>query len=65
MARYVAWCGNTGWLQWVGVHPVIGRLLTAAVVLDHPAFTDTRGDATHTWRADDNSSCLVSLKANV
>lgn len=50
MARQVAGCRSTGWLQRVGVHPVIGRLLAAAVVLDYPAFTDTRGDTTHTWR---------------
>lgn len=55
ITRQVPWCGNTGWFQWVGVHPVIGRLVAAAVVLDQPSFTDTRADATHTWREDEHT----------
>lgn len=47
MTRQVPWCGSTGWFQRVSVHPVVGRLLAAAVVLNQPSFTDTRANATH------------------
>lgn len=59
MTRQVPWCGNTGWFQRVGVHPVVGRLLAAAVILDQPSFTDTRADATHTWREDKHTLSVV------
>lgn len=63
MTRQVPWRGNTGWFQRVGVHPVVGRLLAAAVVLDQPSFTDTRADATHTWREDKHTlSVFFNIK---
>lgn len=50
--RYVPGRRDAGWIQLLVIHPVVGRLLAAVVVLDQAAPTHARAAAAHTWRED-------------
>lgn len=52
LTRYVPGRQNTGRFQRVVVHPFVGRLLAAAVVLDQASPAHARADTAHTWRED-------------
>lgn len=52
VTRYVPGHRNAGRSQLVVIHPVVGRLLAAVVVLDQATPTHARADTAHTWRED-------------